>query len=229
MYRFKYLLGVSALALIFSAGAAADTLELKDGRVLQGKFLGGTQVVVRFEVDGDVQTFRVTEIVGVTFNRNSRRSQDDVAPSDAPPNAPSDQSRPSDPPPPSESPAQRQQSVYAAPGSTVTIPAGQDILVRMIDEVDSKHNQVGDVFHASLETDLTVNDVLVARRGSDIYGRLAYAREAGHLAGSAELQLELTRIVIDGREFPIVSGDYTLRGKGRGEDTAKKVGGGAVA
>ena len=103
------------------------------------------------------------------------------------------------------------------------------MLVRMIDEIDSKDNVVGDVFKATLETDLTVNDVLVARRGSDVFGRLAYAKEAGHLSGSSELQLELTRIIIDGKEFPIVSGDYTLRGKGRGSDTAKKVGGGAVA
>jgi hypothetical protein len=99
----------------------------------------------------------------------------------------------------------------------------------MVDGIDSKHNVVGDVFHATLETDLAINDTLVARRGSDVYGRLAYAKEAGHFSGSAELQLELTRIMIDGREFPIVTGDYTLRGQGRGGDTARKVGGGAVA
>jgi hypothetical protein len=119
--------------------------------------------------------------------------------------------------------------VYAAPGTPVTVPANQAILVRMIDSIDSKHNEVGDVFRASLETDLVGNNILIARRGSDVYGRLAYAKEAGHFSGSSELQLELTRLIIDGREFPIVSGDYTLRGKGRGEDTAKKVGGGAIA
>ena len=103
------------------------------------------------------------------------------------------------------------------------------MLVRMIDEIDSKHNEVGDVFKASLETDLVFNDVLIARRGSTVFGRLAYSKEAGHLSGSSELQLELTRIIIDGKEFPIVSGTYTLKGRGRGEDTARKVGGGAVA
>ena len=43
------------------------------------------------------------------------------------------------------------------------------------------------------------------------------------------MQLELTRIVIDGKDYPVVSSDYSLKGKGRGSDTAKKVGGGAVA
>jgi len=98
----------------------------------------------------------------------------------------------------------------------------------MIDSVDSKKNNVGDVFHASLETDLTVNGVLVARRGADVYGKLAYAKEAGHFSGSSELELELTRMVIDGTDYPLVSDDYTVKGKGRGGDTAKKVGGGAV-
>jgi hypothetical protein len=102
------------------------------------------------------------------------------------------------------------------------------MLVRMIDGVDSSRNHVGDVFHASLETDLYVNNTLVAKKGTDIYGWLENAQEAGHLAGSAQLQLELIRIVIDGHDYPLVSSDYTLKGKGRGSDTAKKVGGGAV-
>jgi len=98
----------------------------------------------------------------------------------------------------------------------------------MIDGVDSSKNHVGDIFHASLETDLTVNDTLVARKGTDVYGRLANAEEAGHMKGSSELQLELTRMVIDGKDYPLVSSDYTLQGKGRGKNTAEKVGGGAI-
>ena len=98
----------------------------------------------------------------------------------------------------------------------------------MIDGVDSSRNKVGDVFHASLETDLYINNTFVARKGTDIYGRLANVQEAGKLSGSAELQLELMRIVIDGHDYPLVSSDYSVKGQGRGADTAKKVGGGAV-
>ena len=112
--------------------------------------------------------------------------------------------------------------------SDVTIPAGQSLLIRMIDGVDSSKNQVGDIFHASLETDLNIDGALIARKGADVYGRLAQAKEAGHFAGSSELQLELTRIVIDGHDYPVVSSDYTLYGKGRGKNTAEKVGGGAA-
>ena len=80
MNIFKHLVGVGALALIFCAGASADTLELKDGRVIRGRYLGGTRVIVRFEVEGDVQTFRVSEVAAVRLDRRSGRDRDDNPP-----------------------------------------------------------------------------------------------------------------------------------------------------
>lgn len=236
--RGRFIAGV-VFALLFAGAAAADTLELRDGRVLHGRYLGGTQAVLRFEIRGEVQTFNVSEAVALTFT-GSASSMSAPAPAPAPPPRPSAPApRPSeqspvtsqDAPPPAVRPtslAPRAEDPAAQYGE-VTIPAGQSLLVRMIDGVDSSRNHVGDVFHASLETDLYANNMLVARKGTDVYGRLAEAQQAGHLAGSAELQLELIRLVIDGRDYPLVSSDYSLKGKGRGSDTAKKVGGGAVA
>jgi hypothetical protein len=214
MNRLGRILAVVGLGIFFTAVAAADTLELKDGRVLHGKFLGGTQAVLRFDVNGEVQTFNVNDIVAVTFTGDNANSGNF---DQTPPVSHSGNNHST------ESPR------YARSGSTVTIPAGQPLLVRMIDGVDSSKSHVGDLFHASLETDLTLDNVVVARKGADVYGRLANAKEAGHMAGSSELQLELTRLVIDGKDYPVVSSDYTLKGKGRGSNTAKKVGGGAVA
>src|ERR1700681_915820 len=77
MNIFKHFVGVGALALIFCAGASADTLELKDGRVIQGRYLGGTRVIMRFEVEGDVRTFRVSEVSAVRLDRRSGRERDD--------------------------------------------------------------------------------------------------------------------------------------------------------
>jgi hypothetical protein len=215
MTRFTRSIASAALGLLFAGAAMADTLELKDGRVLTGRFLGGTQALMRFSVNGEVQTFNVTEIVALTFT--------------------SDYGTPPPPPPPDPAPApQPQAAVAPAPaapmpaGSQIVIPAGQSLLIRMIDGVDSKTNNVGDIFHASLETDLNVNGTLVARKGTDVYGRLANAKGAGRLAGSSELMLELTRLVINGQDYPVVSSDYTLKGKGRGSNTAEKVGGGAA-
>jgi hypothetical protein len=202
IYRFLAAVG---LGLFFVGVAAADTLELKDGRVLKGKYLGGTQAVLRFEVSGEVQAFNTNDIVALTFTGHSGTAAAALAPAAA------------------------SAAANTSAGGDVAIPAGETLLVRMIDGVDSAKNHVGDVFHASLETDLTIGNTVVARKGTDVYGRLAEAKEAGHMSGSSELQLELTRIVIDGKDYPVVSSDYSLKGKGRGSDTAKKVGGGAVA
>src|SRR5262245_1827910 len=206
----------ASVVLLLAGIGFADTLELKDGRVLQGKYLGGTQAVLRFEVNGEVQTFPTHDIVALTFTRNSGS-----APAPAPAPAPQNDPAPQAAPPPAAA------NSYA--GGDVTVPAGQSILVRMIDGVDSAKNHVGDVFHASLETDLNVNGTLVARKGTDVYGRLASSDKGGTFSGKSELQLELTRLVIDGRDYPVVSSDYNVQGKSQGSATAKKVGGGAVA
>jgi hypothetical protein len=196
------------VGLFFVSVAAADTLELKSGRVVQGKYLGGTQHILRFEVNGEVQTFSTNDIVALTFTGTGRSLSSAPAPADVAPA-------------PAPAPV--------AANGMVTVPAGQSILIRMVDGVDSSKNHVGDVFHASLETDLTVGDTIVARKGTDVYGRLAEAAKSGNFSGRSELQLELTRLVIDGRDYPIVSSDYTLQGKGQGSSTAKKVGVGAAA
>jgi hypothetical protein len=215
----------AAAGLLFARMGFADTLELKDGRVLQGRYLGGTQAILRFEVNGDVQTFPTHDIVALTFTRGSgRRSAEPLPP---PPNNPPRDNPPPDNPPNDQAPLQSGPP-QAYNGGDFTLPAGQPIMIRMIDGVDSSKNHVGDIFHASLETDLNVSGVLVARRGSDVYGRLASADEGGKFSGKSELQLELTRLVIDGKDYPLLSSDYNLQGKGRGGDTAKKVGGGAV-
>ena len=200
-------------ALMFTGLGCADTLELKNGRLLQGRYLGGTQAVLRFEVNGDVQTFPTSEIVALTFTRGGGGAPPPVQPSVDNVPAPAT----SNAPPPANT------------GGEVTLPAGQPLLVRMIDSVDSAKNHVGDIFHASLETDLYVNGGLVARKGTDVYGRLANAEKSGTFSGKSELQLELTRLVIDGRDYPLVSSDYNVQGKSQGSSAAKKVGGGAVA
>lgn len=215
---------VAAVTLLFAGFGFADTLELKDGRVLQGKYLGGTQAILRFQVNGDVQTFPTNDIVALTFTRGSGGRAPESAPPPPPP--PSNNRQPDNPPADAGSPPPNNQAAYN--GGDITLPAGQPILVRMIDGVDSSKNRVGDIFHANLETDLNLNGVLVARKGTDAYGRLASSDEGGKFSGKSELQLELTRLVIDGRDYPVLSSDYNLQGKSRGADSAKKVGGGAV-
>jgi hypothetical protein len=218
MRNLKRFFAAIAVVLFFVSVAAADTLELKSGKVVQGRYLGGTAAILRFEVNGEIQTFSTNDIVALTFTGRGGGATPMAAPAPAP-----------DAPPPAPAPAPAPAAASVGPGGEVTIPAGQSILIRMVDGVDSSKNHVGDIFHASLETDLNVNGALVARKGTDVYGRLAEAKKSGNFSGKSELQLELTRLVIDGHDYPVVSSDYTLQGKGQGSSTAKKVGIGAIA
>jgi hypothetical protein len=109
----------------------------------------------------------------------------------------------------------------------VTVPAGTRILIRTGDAIDSSKQQAGYRFTASLETNLQVDDVVAARRGSTVYGRLASAKSAGRMSGSSELELELTDIVINGTSYPLLTSSYEIKGSGEGSKTAKKVVGGA--
>jgi hypothetical protein len=208
---FARILVLVAVAALLVLSALADTLELKDGSVVQGKYLGGTQSNIRFRVKGEVKLYPISDVLAITFGSTSGSSGPAAA---APP-----------PPPP---PTSRATSRSAAGTQSVTIPAGTKLLVRMIDGVDSETNKVGDRFRASLEEDLVVDGIVVAPRNADVAGRLAEVKEAGRLTGKSELKLELTEIVINGQTYNITSGEYEVAGKSRGGDTAKKVAIGAA-
>lgn len=120
-------------------------------------------------------------------------------------------------------------STSPAPQSTkkITVPAGTRILIRMIDSIDSSKQKAGYRFTASLETNLQVDNVVVAPRGTKVYGRLATAESAGRMSGSSALVLELTDIMINGTAYPLLTSSYEVKGQGEGKKTARKVVGGA--
>ena len=109
----------------------------------------------------------------------------------------------------------------------VTEPAGTQILVRMLDSVDSSKDPRGSRFTATLETNLVVNGKVIVPAGNTVYGRLATAQQAGRVAGSSELTLEVTDIVVRGTAYPIFSSDYQVKGKSSTGRTAKRTLGGA--
>ncbi len=109
----------------------------------------------------------------------------------------------------------------------ITVPAGTRILIRTIDSIDSSKQKAGFRFTASLETNLQADNVVVAKRGTPVYGVLSSAASAGKMKGSSELGLELTEIVINGTSYPLLTTTYEIQGKGEGGNTTKKVVGGA--
>lgn len=158
-----------------------------------------------------------------------------------PDQAASDQPLPATPPPDEQ--AQLAQtpppSAATAPNPTpapppppqprqVQVPSGTTMTIRMIDSVDSSVNQTGEIFHASLDAPVVVDNDVVVPKGADVYVRLTSASSAGHIKGKSELHLELVKLEFQGQSYPLVSSTYSQTGSSRGKDTAKKVGAGAV-
>jgi len=198
------------LLVAFSIGlmvVKADVLELKDGSVLNGRFLGSTATTMRFQLGSTEMEFPVADVLALTL----------ASASEAAPAAPAVVAAPAVTPAPAPAPA--------AP-ATITVPAGVNLLVRMSDTVTSR-NSANRRFGARLDSDLRVGGVLVAPAGTRVFGRVEEARQAGRMTGSSHLELGLNEIEIDGTRFSIVTSDFRVRAGNSTGSTARNTAVGA--
>jgi hypothetical protein len=124
---------IVALCVAVVAAARADSLELKNGSMIKGKFMGGTETSITFQVGSSAQGYDVSDIRSLRFDSEAQ---------DASPSVPSKQR---------SAPSATGQDEVAKSVPSVTIPAGTRISVRTIDAIDSTKNRVGYRFQASLE------------------------------------------------------------------------------
>lgn len=114
------------------------------------------------------------------------------------------------------------------PPEKVTIPAGTQLSIRINDELNSETAQPGDVFHGSISSPVSVQGRTVIPTSADVEGRVVEVRSAGRFKGQSLLTVELTRLVMRGKSYPITSDRWSKQGNARGKSTAEKVGGGAA-
>lgn len=122
--------------------------------------------------------------------------------------------------------AQSGQSAVASQG--ITLPAGTVVTIRTIDSIDSNKNRTGQEFTATVEAPVVSNSQVVIPQGSTAKVRLANSQNSGRVEGSAELELELASVTVNGTTYPLQSGYYQEHGASRGQRTGRAAGGGAV-
>ncbi len=144
----------------------------------------------------------------------SRARTHEAGPASAAQPTPSAEAVPAPPPPPQQ--------------VKVTVPANTIVSVRTIDSIDSKTNHAGEVFRASLDAPIVVDNRVIVPAGADSYIKLVDAKSAGHMTGRSELGLELSGVVFQGKTYNVVSSDVKQSGTSRGKQTAERVGGGAA-
>jgi hypothetical protein len=133
-------------------------------------------------------------------------------PAGDPPPAPDTRSAPPPPPPPHK----------------VTVGPGTQLAIRLVDAIDTEKNKLGDTFHATLNSPLSVDGEEVVPAGSDVTGHIVDLKSAGKFAGQSVLVLQLDSIALGSRTYNIQTDQYKKQGSSRGKNTAEKVGGGAI-
>jgi hypothetical protein len=63
---------------------------------------------------------------------------------------------------------------------------------------------------------------------ADVEGKVVDVKSAGRYAGQSDLVIELTRLIVSGKSYSLITDRWSKQGNGRGKATAAKVGGGAA-
>jgi hypothetical protein len=201
------ILAVATLAA--SSHVRADVLELKNGTILNGKYVGGSAGTVRFEALGSMQVLATSDIIALTFTITGSAV---AAPATTTP-----------------APAQAAPAAAApAPGpQSVTLPAGTLMLVRMKDSISSK-NSAGTPFTTKIEYDLVVNGTKVVPAGTVIYGKVLSSTQARRARGQSTLDLRLTQIAVGGTPVTIATSSFKKAGERAIKDAARGAAAGAA-
>jgi hypothetical protein len=174
------LIALSAFSL---ANVFADTLELADGTLLEGDFVGSSNGIVMFNTGDGIEAFPEDEVAGIFLSQGVATRQ-----AEAPP------------------PAAKAQAPAPTPRATnVTIPSGTRLVLRTSDAIDSRRHQAGHRFRAQLESAIVIDGITAVPRGAFVHGRIAQASQGGRAVGSSSLAIEFTDLMINDQLFEIAT------------------------
>jgi len=97
-----------------------------------------------------------------------------------------------------------------------TVPAGTEIVVRLIDGIDSTKTGAGERFRASIDDPVVVGDRVVIPRNADATVQIVKAEK------SSELSIKLYDVTLNGRSFDVVSNYAQVKAPGKGSKYAKR-------
>ena len=218
---------VSALALVLVAGVSGCSSK-QDKALEQAKkqaiATGQPQQVVSVDKDGTTTT---------TVVQPPAAGQKDptLVTTTAPPPAGAPKPSPSGP----VVSAVQQQPQQPAPEpqeasapAEVSIPAGTSLAVRVDQRISVKTSNAGDPFTGEIVEPITARDGnLLVPKLSRVQGVVAAAHRRGHFKGASLLELRLTSMNIDGKEYVVETRSLTRTKKGKGKRTAAFIGGGS--
>lgn len=191
---------------------AADTVTFRDGRTAVGSYLGGDSRQIRMVVGEKIQTFSIPDIAKIEFGAAATSAA-------APP-------APTAPAPERRETLQPSRVPESAPVATLAeIPAGTNLVVRLIDSVDSETDQLGKTYRASLDEPIVVGGETIAPRGADVVAKLVDDKQSGKLTGQTVLTLDLVTLTINGRALDVNTEEVSTASGSRTARSGKVIGG----
>jgi hypothetical protein len=168
MHRFSRYFAILLTALI-SLPLMADSIELADGTVLEGDFVGSSNGIIMFNTGEGIEAYPESDVVGVYFSSG-------VA-----------------------------SAVARAAAPATTVPVGTRLVIRTVETVNTRQHGAGHRFRGQLEGAIVVDGVTVAPSGTFLHGVVSSSSQSGRVAGSSQLSMEFTDIMIDDQLFPIAT------------------------
>lgn len=211
---------ILALVVAVCSIGAADTLRLKGGQTLEGTYLGGDARNIRFDNGDRVQSYSINDVAEIRFGSTADSggaltpAPTPAAPAAAPP-APAVQNR-------------AEAATSNRPGSSAEVPAGTPLVIRLIDDVDSQRDAVGQEFKASIDEPVVAGERTVIARGADVIVKLTEDKQSGKLSGKTELTLDIVSVVVNGRAVDVMTAEVSQSSGSRTNKTGQVVGGGAA-
>ncbi|MFL6450716.1 MAG: hypothetical protein ACJ746_23985 [Bryobacteraceae bacterium] len=218
----------------------ADTLVLRSGKSIEGTFLGGDARSVRFDDGHSATNYNIGEVESVRFvggAPNSASASVAGPQSAAYPPAPNSPSStvapwPSNASATNDAPAPASGNGYPQPAPaanpSVAIPVGTQVVVRLIDSVNSEVDHLGQTYRVSLDEPVVVNGQTAIPRGADAVAFLIDSEHSGKIQGRTSLTLDLKTITVNGRQYDVTTTGVSQASQGRGEKSAKVIGGTAA-
>ncbi|MGA3161845.1 MAG: BON domain-containing protein [Terracidiphilus sp.] len=114
------------------------------------------------------------------------------------------------------------------PKGPVTIPQGTLLRLLTSEPVSSKHAKDGQPVQFVMIRDVTIDGVVAIPRGATVHGVVTDVRQSGDLKGSPELALKLTSLDLGGQNYPLDTGQFRVRGPGKGPHSADNMVGSTV-
>ena len=207
----RFAVAAALLALTLNGCKSKEDVALAKAKQ-QAASTGQAQTITSTDKDGNTVTTLVQppapgakdEVVTTTVTPKVEAA--------APAAAPGQVAAPAPPPPPPQ----------------IHVTAGTSLVIRVDQRLSAKGSRAGEKFTGEVvDPVMDGGGTAVIPKGATVTGVVDDAHRRGHFKGASDLDLRLTSLTLNGKEYPLETAEMRERKKGKGRRTAGMIGGGA--